>query len=362
MASALWRVFYNIHLEDIGFTGTEIGTFNSIIQATIFFAVVLWGRYADKKGIRPTLRIGVIVTSVLVCFLAYLNEFWVLVFFLPILTFFYHPLGALNDAMAMQYATIEKKHSYGSFRLWGSLGWAIAAFVGGYIFTIIPLKYVFLASGLLFLVVISLLSTRKKVRTYKANFKLISIKEIIHNKPLLFFIVILVIYGVVCAPIFYYLNLYFSELNASNAIIGLAYAIMAISEVPLFLVGNKLLKKFGVKPLLFIAMASMVIRYFLFGYFPNIELALVIGLLQGVSFAFFLVAAVSIIEKLIPGGQFATAQSIIWGFYIGIGQTLGNFIIGLFMDASGMVGVMKLWVYVSFGCLLVALVYFKKSD
>lgn len=360
MANALWRVFYNIYLTDIGLSGTEIGTLNFIIQATIFMSVILWGLYADKRGIRTTLKMGMLATAVLMCTLAFINDFWPLVFFLPVLTFFYHPLGALTDAMAMQYATIDKKHSYGSFRLWGSLGWAIAATAGGYLFTTVPLHYAFFTASILYLLVIPFLSTRKKVRTYKANFKLIGLQDIINNKALLFFIVILIFYGIVCSPMFYYLNLYFTELKASNTIVGLAYAIMAISEIPLFLIGNKLLKKFGIKSIMIIAMATMTIRYFVLGYFPNINLALSIGLLQGVSFAFFLVAAVNIIEKLMPEGQHATAQSIIWGSYIGIGQTLGNLLIGPILDSTGMLGVMKIAAYVSIACVLAALFYFKK--
>ncbi len=360
MANALWKVFYNIYLAEIGLTGSEIGTLNSIIQATIFIAVVLWGRYADKKGIRPTLRIGMIFTAIFMIVLAYLQDFWALVFFLPVLTFFYHPLGALTDAMAMQYAAIEKKHSYGSFRLWGSLGWAVAATVGGYLFTSVSLKYTFVAASILYVLIVPFLSTRKKVRTYKANFKLVGIKEVIANKPLLYFIVILSFYGIVCSPMFYYLNLYFSELNASNTIVGLAYAIMAISEIPLFLLGTKLLKRFGIKPIMIVAMASIAIRYFVLGYFPFVNLALAIGLLQGVSFAFFLVAAVSIIEKLMPEGQHATAQSVIWGSYIGIGQTLGNLFIGAMLSSTNVVGVMQISVYVSLACLLATILYFKK--
>ncbi|MGQ1785249.1 MULTISPECIES: MFS transporter [unclassified Saccharicrinis] len=362
MANALWKVFYNIYLAEIGLTGAEIGTLNSIIQATIFVAVVLWGRYADKKGIRPTLRVGMVATSILMCSLAYMNGFWILVFFLPVLTFFYHPLGALTDAMAMQYAAIEKKHSYGSFRLWGSLGWALAAIAGGYLFTSVSLKYTFFIAAILYLINIPFLSTRKKVRTYKANFKLVGLKDVIDNKPLLFFIIILTFYGIVCSPMFYYLNLYFTELKASNTVVGLAYAIMAISEIPLFLLGNKLLKKFGIKSIMILAMSSIVVRYFVLGYLPNVQLALAIGLLQGVSFAFFLVAAVRIIEKLMPEGQHATAQSIIWGTYIGIGQTIGNLAIGFLLDSTGMIGVMKISVYASLGCVLAAIVYFRKFD
>ena len=45
-----------------------------------------------------------------------------------------------------------------------------------------------------------------------------------------------------------------------------------------------------------ITMLSMVIRFLIYGLYPNVELALAAGLLQGVSLAFFLVGAVDYIS------------------------------------------------------------------
>ncbi len=359
MAFAFWRVFYNIYLEDIGLKGSEIGTINTIFQATIFITVVIWGTYADKRGIRPTLRIGVGITAICMFILSYVNNFWILVFYIPFLTFFYHPLGALNDALATQFSNIEKKHSFGTFRLWGSLGWAIASITGGYLFSHFSIKYIFPLSTLLFLMLIPLLSTRKKKHTYTAKFKMITLKELLKNKPLLLFILVISLYGIVCSPVFTYLNLYFTELKPDNNIVGLAYAIMAFSELPLFIIGNRLLKKFGSRTILLMAMCSMALRYLLYGSFPDVIVALSTGLLQGVSLAFFLVGTVDYMKQLIPPEQHATGQSIIWGSYTGLGQTIGNLLIALIIDSYGMVKVMQIWIGIAMSCVLLTIIYFR---
>lgn len=359
MAFAVWRVFYNIYLEDIGLKGSEIGTLNAIMQSTIFIVVTLWGVYADKRGIRPTLKIAVVATAITIFLLAYVNNFWILLIYLPFLTFFYHPLGALNDALAIQFSISEKKHSFGSFRLWGSLGWAIAAISGGYVFSHFPIKYIFPISGMLFLTIVPFLSTQKKKHTFTANFQTITLKELLKSKPLLCFIGIVSLYGIVCSPINSYLNLYFTELKAENSKVGLAYAIMAFSELPLFLIGNHLLKKFGARTILLIAMITMVLRFVIYGLFPNVNLALAVGALQGISLAFFLVGAVDFMKNLMPSGQHAMAQSILWGSYTGLGQTLGNLFIGFLIDRIGMVGVMQLSIGVAIICVILTLVYFR---
>ncbi len=361
MGFAIWRVYYNVYLdEEVGLKGSEIGTLNAIMQATIFFVVTIWGIFADRKGIRPTLRIAVLVTALAVFSLQYFNNFWILAMYLPILTIFYHPLGPLNDALAVQYSEVEKKHSFGSFRLWGSLGWALASIIGALLFKLLDLdlKIIFYISGALFLVLIPLLTTRKRKRIFKPNFESISFKELLKNRQLLLFMGVIIIYGITCSPVNSFLNLYFTHLNAGKDIVGYAYAIMAISEVPLFIVGNNLLKKLGAPKVLIIAMITMLIRYVFYGLFPGIGLGLIIGIFQGISLAFFLVGAVDLLQKLMPAGRHATAQSLIWGGYVGIGQMIGNLFIGFLLDTSGMVVVMKIFIGISAFCLILTLLYF----
>ena len=63
MGFASWRVFYNVYLDDNGFSGTQIGVINALIQASLFVVVPIWGYIADKRGIRPTLRIAVFASA-----------------------------------------------------------------------------------------------------------------------------------------------------------------------------------------------------------------------------------------------------------------------------------------------------------
>lgn len=360
MGFAFWRVYYNIYLEEIGLRGTQIGTLNAIMQSSIFFVVAYWGMIADKKGIRPTLRWLVVASAVCVFFLGNVKVFWILLFYIPFLTLFYHPLGPLTDALAVQYAETDEKHSYGSLRLWGSLGWALASVIGGVVFSKLSLKYVFPVSAVFFVVLIFFLSTRRRKRIYTPNFQSMSLREIIRNKPLLYFIGIMALYGITCSPVNSYLNLYFTGLGAGNNIVGYAYAIMAFSEVPLFLLGNKLLQRWGPQKIILAGMFVMLLRFAFYGLTPNIYSSLAVGALQGISLSFFLIGSVEYLQRLMANGRHATAQSFIWGAYVGIGQTTGNLGIGALLDKTGMVIIMQLFMLVAAICFFVTWRYFKK--
>ena len=231
--------------------------------------------------------------------------------YIPLLTLFYHPIGPLTDAMATQYAQNNGKHSFGSFRLWGSLGWAIASIGGGLVFDRIPLKYIFPFSATFFLLSIVFLTTRKRKKTYKPNFQGLTFQEILSNRALLLVSVLVIFYGLVCAPVHSYINLYFSELNAGNDMVGYAYAIMAASELPLFILGNRLLKKWGPHWVIYIAIFTMLVRFVIYGLFPTPVVGLIVGTMQGITLPFFLVGIVDFLHKLLPG-RHATAQSLIW--------------------------------------------------
>ena len=43
MGYAIWRVFYNVYLDENDFTGTQIGVINALVQATIILIVPVWG-------------------------------------------------------------------------------------------------------------------------------------------------------------------------------------------------------------------------------------------------------------------------------------------------------------------------------
>ena len=359
MGFALWRVYYNLFLEELDFSGAQIGTLNAVMQATIFLVVAFWGMVADKQGIRPTLRVVALGTAVCMFFLGDIRSFNWLLMYIPMLTLFYHPIGPLTDAMATQYAQTEKKHSFGSFRLWGSLGWAIASIGGGLVFDRLPLNYIFPFSASFFLISIVFLTTRRRKKTYKPHFQGLTFQEILSNKPLLLVAVLVIFYGVVCAPVHSYINLYFSQMDAGNNIVGYAYAIMAVSELPLFILGNRLLKRWGAHWVIYIAIFTMLVRFVIYGLFPTPMVGLIVGTMQGITLPFFLVGIVDYLHKLLPG-RHATAQSLIWGLFIGVGQTTGNLVIGGLLDQIGMVGVMQVFVPVALACLVYAVWYFNK--
>ena len=360
MAFATWRVFYNVYLEENDFSGVQIGIINALIQATIFVIVPVWGIIADKKGIRPTMRIAVLFTGIMILGLGNILSFGWLIVYISVLFLFHHPLGPLMDALAVRFSSSEPKCNYGNLRLWGSFGWAVASIAGGYLFLRWDLKLIFPLASMLFLVTIFFLLTPKRPSTvlYRPHFERIHMKEIFTNRPLLIFLVILFLYGIACSPVNAYMNLYFLELGADHSQIGIAYSIQALSELPFFILGNRLLRRFGSRMVIIFSMMVMVLRMCVYAFIPSIPVAFGVCALQGMTFSFLLVGVVDYLNSQLPRSRHATVQSILWGLYFGLGHTLGNLIIGILKDMNGMVGVMFVFSLLTFALLLITAVDF----
>jgi PPP family 3-phenylpropionic acid transporter len=363
MGFAIWRVFYNVFLEENNFTGAQIGLINALYQSTIFLIVPLWGLIADKQGIRLTLGWVCLVTAIIIFFLGKIQSFGFIIIYILLLSVFHHPLGPLTDALAVEFSKTSNLYNYGKLRFWGSFGWAIAAILGGFLFIYIAVDYIFPVSTVFFMSVIFFLRIpRRRKIIFKSNFQPFDLRYLLKKKQLFVFIIILIIYGLSCAPVYSYINLYFTELQANNGIIGFAYAIQAFSELPFFIIGEKLMRKFGARRIIIISLIVMVIRMFLYGLFPSLALGLLLGILQGITLSFFLVGVVEYIHELLPAGRYAIAQSIIWGFYFGMGQTVGNLLIGYLKDITGMINVMWIFGILNFFVLVTIVVYFYISS
>lgn len=145
-AWSIWWSFYAIWLKnDIGVSGSDLGTIYSINQFTSITFMILYGVIQDKLGIRKHLMW--IVSFILIAtgpFLIYVYEPLLKTHFLMgvILGSILFSLGYLS-ACGLIDSYVEKisrkfGFEYGQARLWGCIGYALAAAIGGLFFRINP--------------------------------------------------------------------------------------------------------------------------------------------------------------------------------------------------------------------------------
>ncbi len=361
-AFAGWQSFFNLHLDEIGFSSIQIGALNAVFISTSALVVPFWGILADKYG---NMRILLLLSSVCALMVFLIGEtlsfYWMLVF-VAVISVFHQPSGAVVDGMTMVFVKANPRYTFGHFRLWGSAGYAIASLVVGYfaqrdtslIFTISALLFLLLSLFNLFTLPVMPVRGGNKV-TYR------SFGVFLKNRHLLVFLVIILLYGISISPLYQFLNLYYRDIGAETSFIGLVFFLQALFEVPAFLIGAWLLRRSRPEIIILFAMVISFLRLLFYGFIQDPQVAIFLSVFHGITIAFFLVGVVEFIQARTPDHLRTTGQAMFWAFHSGAGVTIGNLILGYLRDHVGMLKAMHFHAAMALLVILLTLLFFRKE-
>jgi PPP family 3-phenylpropionic acid transporter len=360
-AFAGWQSFFNLHLDEIGLSSMQSGALNAVFISTSALVVPFWGMLADKFGNYRILFLLSSVCAVLVFLIGgALTFYWMLVF-VAVVSIFHQPSGAVVDGMTMVFVKANPRFSYGHFRLWFSLGYALASVVVGY-FAQKNTSLIFTISALLFLLLSLFNLFTLPARPVKGR-NLVTFRSLgvfIRNRRLLVFLIIILFYGISISPLYQFLNLYYKDIGAETSFIGWVFFIQALFEVPAFLIGARLLK--GKKPerIILFSMVISFLRMVFYGIIQDPQVAILLSVFHGITIAFFLVGVVEYIQSYTPDHLRTTGQAMFWAFHSGAGVTIGNLLLGYLRDHVGMLRAMHIHAVIALLVIFAALLFFRR--
>ena len=127
-------------------------------------------------------------------------------------------------------------------------------------------------------------------------------------------------------------SLFITSLGGTENDVGLAWAIIAFSEVLMLMFSDRLLNRFDHLQLISFAGLIYAIRWILYSIFPNVQLILLFQLLQPFSFVLFYVSGLQYMSKIVPKELTATGQMLYFAIYTGVSGILGSSLGGFLMD------------------------------
>ncbi len=338
---AVWWPFYNLYLKDSGFSGTQIGIIAGVYQSMLFLVVPIWGFMADRKGYLLVLKAALVMSVLFVIGIRYLNSFYLLLFYMIVMAFFHHPIGVLVDTVTIRHVNYYQRHSFGHIRLWASVGWILGTTMMGRYLTDSPGDHIYPAAAMIYSVTLLVVWLIKPVPLpMQSHVTLREVRFIFGEKKVLLFLALIFLYGIGVAPIYVFINLYLRAIGAGNQLVGIIFAVQALTEIPFFFAGKRIVRRYGSHNVLLLSTGVAFVRMLLYSAVSNPLLALFIGMGQGLSFSLFWVGAIEYIHDLVPPQWGSTTQSLLWAFHLGAGVTLGNVIIGRLSDLISMQTVM----------------------
>lgn len=338
-ASACYYAYIVMYLSRQGYSNTSIGTIMSLTAVISIISPPIWGYISDRTGaINKVMAACASLTAIAILILPFINQLWAIALIMVLIAFTDSPNPPLLDSVVMQNMHRMSNTSYGSIRLWGSVGYAITAYLIGLFMEIYGTGIMFIAYSLFAIFVIkialSLPDSGVVIRSEEtANTKTrLSALSLFANPN---FVLFLVFGSLLFAPhkaSFTFLPQLFASVGGTSAQLGAAWFVSAASEAPILFLGQRLNTRY--KPLHVILLSSVffIARLVIYAFTYTPWLAILNQVLQGLSFGLFLTGTVYYINEIAPDGLKATAQTIATAAYMGVSGILGSYLGGVIID------------------------------
>ena len=342
----VYVIFMPKVLKDLGYTAVEIGAIYTSAPLMRFLLPFIFKHWVKLNN--RVFYASLIATSIITAlFFATINSFWL---FLLINFTFGGAMGAVLPFVEIIALESVGKEKYGKVRLWGSIGFAVIAFVLGSI-----LNSYTMALSFLFTMAFLTMSFGFIVASFDKN---VSTKEQSLSSENSSFS--LFKYWAFWASIFLFqlsfggFYNFFTIYETSNAIplniVSYLWIFGVVCEIVMLIFQGPLLRKFNLLTLLILTTFSGVFRWLLVAFYPeNLTLMYIAQGTHAFSFALYYTAAITYVYTLYKQKQLA--QQFFLGISFGLGGAIGAVISGFIYKSSPS----GLFVFEAFIALLAAL-------
>lgn len=332
-AVAVVYPFIPIYFSLRGFSPSRIGLLLAAIEVSGIIAPFLVSRIADRTGHFRTVIGGMIfLAATSFAILNRLTGFPLVLLGSFALGFFMKPVISLIDALSSR-SLLDASKNYGRVRVWGTVSFIAIALTlqftgvlesGGsqriYIAILIAMTFQFIS--------VPIAPPAPSHReTPDADSPPISKR--LPSEFILFLLVCFV--GNIGYAVYQsFGTLYFSGIVGVSGVSGLI-ALSAFSEIPALLFGGRIIRILGHRRMLSIALGAGILRLTVLAIFPSVVPIALSQLTHALSFGFFLLVGIDMVNRTIPPRQRALGMgmfmSVCFSGALLVGSSLGGFLL-----------------------------------
>ncbi len=373
---AVYYTFLAQLLSSFGFNAQEIGTLLMLSGLLAVGSMPLMGFLTDNFITAKQMMVIDLVISIIgsIIFWNMEKTFLNVALIIALWSFFFKPVINLSEAYTYKLINAGDPVDYGVVRSMGSLGYAIAAYVIGVIIdktSFYSLYY--MQVGFLVVLIISITvfyrtierkpknevtenevpENEAKTDKVKGVKKENTVKVLFTNRDYVFLIIGGFFIHMAVSLHFTYVPLLLEKNGESTAQIGLAFSIMALSEIPTIAFFSRIRSRVKPTTLITIAGAFYIVRMLGVVIQPTVELFWLMSTLQIVTFGFLSPSYMYIINSVVPSDLSSTATLTAITIIFNLSSVFSMYFGGYFIERLGYETVLSFcWVLSLVGTLI----------
>ena len=335
----LFVPYWGIYLSSLSFTAIQIGALLSLFQISRIFAPNLLGWIADRSGE----YIKWIKISSFFGFILFIGVFWaksfVSIFLIMMaMSVFTSSTLPLAESLTLAHLKANKANSkYSHIRLWGSIGFIVAAILLGMMIDSIgeqALIYALLLTQLT-IFLLAFLLPRKRVIFKESNKR--PIWPILKNREVIVLLLSCALMVSSHGLLYNFYSIFLEQQGYSGTTIGLLWSVGVVFEILIFLSMPRILQNYSLKEVLLVSLVFAVIRFFLIGaYVDSLVILIIAQTMHAVTFGSFHVASIQLIAQFFYDEHQARGQSLYNSITYGVGGAIGGLGGGYMIQYYGM--------------------------
>ena len=357
---SMYYPFMVVFLMEKGLDNVTIGTILAVNSGVALLAQPFWGMVSDKvQSIKKVFILCLGVTAILWVTLPLYQTILFMAIAFAVLVFFEGPLPPLLDSWVLQGIKTEKSLTYGTIRLWGSVGFGLTLFLVGKVIDIRGINIIFPMFALLASITIILCVA------FRADRGALVIKKIklepgrlLKNVRYIAFVIFAMFLIIPNRASFLFLPVLVKNVGGTSGDLSMAISLIAVSEIPVFLFSAYLIKRFGAVKIIFVSAFFFALRQLLFLFVSTPSQIILMQFSHGLSFAFFLPATVYYVDSMAPDNLKATAQTLCFAIFAALGGILASSLGGIVIDSYGLDWMYKAGLYMTIGITGVYALFF----
>jgi MFS transporter, PPP family, 3-phenylpropionic acid transporter len=352
-----WFPYIAVYYASIDLSVESIGLLFALQAAVSLAAAPLWGAFVDHLGtVRGSLLVAAVGTALGGTLLALAPSPPVIIVAVIALAVSGSGIIPMLDSRTVDMLGADRDR-YGRARAWGSAAFIVVAISVGALIDRVGPRGLFLVyvPGMILTGIAgwALLAGESRAGRRLLRVTRAEVLSLVRRRHLALLLAGSILLWTSVAAFNTFFSIHLLSLGAPAEVVGFAWALGALAEVPLMFTFHRIVARVGPERLIVVGVVAWVLRAAGFALAPTVPLTLAVAPLGGVGYAFFYVGTVTFVSRNAPARLQATAQGIFSGTAFSVGTILGSTVGG---QLAGLLGLRGLFGVCAVGAALAAVV------